>query len=75
MAAQTLDARATTIGPEEAAERLGLQRSTLDNMRWRGDGPQYVKVGGRVRYRLADLANWLDAQTRTSTSDPGTDAS
>lgn len=74
MTAQTLDARATTVGPEDAAERLGVQRSTLDNWRWSGAGPRYVKVGGRVRYRLADLAAWLDAQTRTSTSERGTNA-
>jgi len=71
MTAQTLDARATTVGPEDAAERLGVQRSTLDNWRWSGRGPAYVKVGGRCRYRLADLAEWLDSQTRASTSDPG----
>ena len=64
-----LDARARTIGSDETAERLGVERSTLDNWRWRGGGPQYLKVGGRVRYRLADLADWLDAQARSSTSD------
>lgn len=66
---QRLDARAMTVGPAEAAERLGVQRSTLDNWRWNGSGPRYVKVGGRVRYRLADLAEWLDVRTRTSTSE------
>ena len=64
-----LDARATTVSPVEAAERLGVERSTLDNWRWKGGGPRYLKVGGRVRYRLADLADWLDAQSRSSTSD------
>ncbi len=64
-----LDARARTVSPAEAAERLGVERSTLDNWRWSGGGPGYLKVGGRVRYRLADLADWLDAQSRSSTSD------
>ena len=64
-----LDARARTVSSDETAERLGVERSTLDNWRWRGGGPQYLKVGGRVRYRLADLADWLDAQARSSTSD------
>lgn len=67
----TLEDRTITLAPEEAAERLGVQRSTLDNWRWTGSGPRYCKVGGRVRYRLADLAAWLDARTRRSTSDPG----
>lgn len=63
-----LDARATTVGVEDAAGRLGLQPSTLANMRWSGRGPTYIKCGGRVRYRLMDLAEWLDAQARSSTS-------
>ncbi len=65
----SLEERATTIAPLEAAKRLGLQESTLANLRWSGKGPRFVKVGGRVRYRLSDLATWLDEQTRSSTSD------
>lgn len=64
-----LEARARTISPKEAAERLGCERSTLANWRWAGGGPQYLKVGGRVRYRIMDLADWLDGQSRSSTSD------
>jgi len=64
-----LDRRATTISPEEAAERLGVRPSTLANWRYRGGGPPYIKVGGRVRYRLAELGDWLDGQARLSTSD------
>ena len=75
MRRETLEARATTVTTEEAARRLGVKRSTLDNWRWQGGGPAYVKVGGRVRYRLQDLADYLDGQVRTSTSDPGPDAS
>ena len=75
MSAENLEARATTVTAEEAAKRLGVRASTLANWRWRGGGPAYVKVGGRVRYRLRDLACYLDRQLRTSTSDPGTDAS
>lgn len=70
-----LDARARTVDPKEAAERLGLEASTLANKRWRGGGPPYLKVGGRVRYRLSDLADWLDKQIRRSTSDSPSDAS
>ena len=69
--AEQLDARATTVSPDEAAKRLGVTRETLANWRWRGDGPRYLRVGRRVRYRLGDLAEYLDEQTRTSTSDRG----
>lgn len=75
MASETLEARANTVTPDDAARRLGVRPSTLANWRWRGEGPSYVKIGGRVRYRLRDLARYLDGQVRTSTSDPGSDAS
>lgn len=68
MTGNDIDARATTISSEEAAERLGVKASTLNNMRWQGRGPLHIKVGGRVRYRLVDIAAYLDAQTRSSTS-------
>ncbi len=68
-----VDARSTTVSPSEAAQRIGLRPGTLANMRWRGDGPRYIKVGGRVRYRLVDLAVWLEDQIRESTSDGGGD--
>jgi predicted site-specific integrase-resolvase len=67
----SLEDRATTVAPDEAARRLGVEPSTLANWRWSGNGPRFVKVGGRVRYRLADLADYLDGQVRSSTSDPG----
>lgn len=75
MPAPDLDQRARTVSPDDAAERLGVQRGTLDNWRWNGAGPPFIKVGGRVRYRLSDLAAWLDAQTVTSTSSERADAS
>jgi len=74
-ALEELEARVMTISPEEVSTRLGIERSTLDNWRWRGAGPSYIKVGGRVRYRLADLADWLDRQSRSSTSGDRSSAS
>ena len=74
MTATELEARVTTLSPGEAATRLGLEPGTLANWRWSGRGPMFVKLGGRVRYRLADLAEYLDRQTRTSTSQGSPDA-
>ena len=70
----TLDDRTTTVAPEEAARRLGLEQSTLANWRWSGRGPVHIKVGGRVRYRLVDLLEYLEAHSRKSTCDPGLEA-
>ena len=41
-------------------------------LRYRGTGPAYVKVGRKVFYRKADVEEWLNRQTFTRTDDrPG----
>lgn len=53
----------------EAARRLGLHPTTLGTWRVEGRGPKYVKLGARkVRYRESDIEDWLDRNTRTSTT-------
>jgi len=71
MEAATLDERTRTTDTDGAAARVGVTPETLRNWRWRGDGPPYLKIGRRVRYRLVDLADYLDGCTRSSTSDDG----
>ncbi|MBU2613763.1 helix-turn-helix domain-containing protein [Patescibacteria group bacterium] len=51
-----------------AAEHLGLSPRTLENLRHRGGGPRYVKLGGSVRYRAVDLDAWVIEGLRESTS-------
>jgi hypothetical protein len=51
--------------------RLNLSSSTLNKLRLTGGGPQFVKLGVSVRYRLDDLDTWVAAQLRRSTSDAG----
>jgi excisionase family DNA binding protein len=53
---------------QEAADLLGLKRTTLEAWRVRGCGPRFVKLGRAVRYRAADLDAWIESRTRTSTS-------
>jgi len=70
-----LEAEIRTLSPGVTADLLGVAESTLANMRWRGDGPPYVKIGGKVRYLLSgpsSVREWLDARVRTSTSFNGT---
>lgn len=56
----------------EAAQRLGVSVSFLNKARLTGDGPTFIKIGTRVAYDPADLAAWLDARKRHSTSErPG----
>ena len=59
---------------EEAADYLGLAPATLANMRSKGGGPVFHKVGARVVYHKSDLDAWLAACRRTSTSTPATDS-
>jgi hypothetical protein len=35
-----------------------ITEKTLANWRSRGEGPSYIKLGGKVVYRLADVLSW-----------------
>ena len=62
----------TLIPEADAAEYLGLTARCLQGWRYRGGGPEYVRVSARcIRYRRRDLRAFADAKVRTSTSDPG----
>jgi hypothetical protein len=39
----------------ELARRWSLSHRTLERWRWEGRGPRYLKIGGRVVYRLSDI--------------------
>ncbi len=52
----------------EAAEYIGLRKSTLEAWRCRGGGPVFLKLNKAVRYRKGDLDDFVNARTRTSTS-------
>lgn len=53
---------------EQAASLLGVTRRTLEDWRYRGAGPVFVKVGSRAtRYRPADLEVFVQGGARTNT--------
>jgi len=58
---------------KQAAALLGIKPDTLAQWTWLGKGPKSVKVGGRVKYRTADIEVWLDERTRYS-SNPAREA-
>ena len=60
------------LNTREAAAHLGLSTRTLDRYRVSGDGPVFLKFGGRVRYLREDLDDWARTRRRKSTSDDGT---
>ena len=58
----------------EAASFLGLSIRSMQGYRYRGGGPNFVRVSARcVRYRRIDLRDWAEAKLRSSTSDKGPD--
>ena len=46
------------LTPEEAGAYLRLEPQTLNNMRWKGLGPNYRKHGGKVLYHRDELDAW-----------------
>lgn len=56
------------LNTKEAASFLGMSPITLAIYRVKGGGPTYRKLGRSVRYAAEDLAAFIDAGKRTSTS-------
>lgn len=45
----------TCLNQIDLARRWRISPRTLERWRWLGEGPQYLKLGGRVLYRVADI--------------------
>lgn len=56
------------LNQDELSERWNVSARTLENMRWRRHGPAYLKIGGRVVYRLEDIEGY-ERQHLTSHQD------
>ena len=52
----------------ELSRRWSISPRTLERWRWLGQGPRYLKIGGRVVYRLDDIETYEAQQVRTSTA-------
>jgi hypothetical protein len=50
----------------ELSRRWRLSPRTLERWRFQGTGPQYLKVGGRVVYRLEDVEAYEAGQLQAS---------
>jgi len=53
----------------QTADFLKLSERTLERMRWKGDGPKFVKLGRRTVYRQSDLIEWANARVFSSTTE------
>ena len=61
----------THLNQLELAVRWRISHRTLERWRWTGVGPKFLKVGGRVVYRLSDVEEYEQSIIRSSTSDAG----
>ena len=60
----------TLLDDEQAAQALGLKKSTLPVRRRTGrKALPYLKIGRLVRYRAGDLAAWLNNRARLHTGE------
>lgn len=46
----------------ELSRRWRISPRTLERWRWLGIGPRYIKIGGRVVYRLEDIETFETAR-------------
>lgn len=54
--------------PEAVVEYLGLgSLGALAQMRYRGNGPKFIKIGKLVRYRDSDIKEWLEQNAKDRT--------
>jgi Helix-turn-helix domain len=65
---QKPDSEIRHLTQDQLAERWNISPRTLERWRWVGDGPQFLKLGGRVVYRLQDIDRYEAEQLRDSTT-------
>jgi hypothetical protein len=51
----------------ELSRRWKLSPRTLERWRWLGQGPRFMKLGGRVAYRIQDVEAFEAEQLREIT--------
>jgi hypothetical protein len=57
------------LNTSQLADEIDVSPRTVEGWRLTGEGPPYIRCGSRaVRYRRADVIDWLSARRFTSTS-------
>ena len=59
----------THLNQAELAARWKISPRTLERWRWTGEGPAFIKIGGRVVYRLEDVETYEANRHCSSTAD------
>ena len=58
------------LEPAETAEILGVTVNTLAKFRMDGRGPQWVRVGGCIRYEFCALDEYIRGATQPTSDHP-----
>jgi predicted site-specific integrase-resolvase len=58
------------LDQDAVARRWDISPRTLERWRWTGQGPRFLKIGGRVVYRMEDIEAYEAERLRTSTVQP-----
>jgi hypothetical protein len=58
------------LNQNQLAERWNVSPRTLERWRWLGEGPVYLKLGGRVSYRLEDVEYYEATHLHANTIGP-----
>ena len=56
------------LNPRQLAARWGMSEKTLERWRTLGTGPTYLKLGSRVMYPLASIAQHEQGRMRRCTA-------
>jgi len=59
----------TLLSESQVAKLLNVSKKTLQTWRLRGCGPKFVKLNQAVRYKKADIEEWIRNKTVKSTSE------
>jgi hypothetical protein len=57
------------LNQHQLARRWAMSARTLERWRWLGLGPRFLKLGGRVVYRLEDITDFEKQRIRTQTAE------
>ncbi|OQX33409.1 MAG: hypothetical protein B0D91_14455 [Oceanospirillales bacterium LUC14_002_19_P2] len=58
------------LTPSELARRWNFSERSLGVWRVNGQGPRYLKIGNRIRYRVEDVEAWEQAHMYRQVGQP-----
>ena len=59
------------LKPEDLAVRWGVPLTTLSQWRWNGRGPEFLKLGKHIAYRIQDVEVFEEQKLRRDTTCTG----